>query len=159
MMFPTSQEHLAMPRNILVVTSGLGVGWVRTVFGIWWGETGSQAIKHPTMHREDSSHPSKEGPCSNSSTVPGTLRLRKLALGSVSHLSSSAPFYPMVWASRRDVLQHQGHLADLTHRACYCTTATTSHLSSNSVSHAQYKLFDIRGWFESQYVTFFHVFI
>ena len=72
-MFPTSQEHLAMPEDIcsLVVTPGLGVGWVRTVFLASGGER-QEAAKHPTMCREASSHPSEGGSCSNSSTVTGT---------------------------------------------------------------------------------------
>ena len=70
-----------------------------------------EAAKHPTMHREDSSHPSKEGSCSNSSTVPGT-EAKKACF------RLSEPFIQFCTILPNGLgleLQHQGHLVDLTH--------------------------------------------
>ena len=112
---------LLHPRNtwqcletFLVVTPGLWVGWVRTVFLASGGER-QEAAKHPTMHREDSSHPSKEGSCSNSSTVTGTEAEKPCFRLSEPFIQFCTILPNGLGWEKGCVLQHQGHLVSLTH--------------------------------------------
>lgn len=74
-----------------------------------------EAAKHPTMHREDSSNSSKEGPCSNSSTVPGTEAKKACFRLSEPFIQFCTILPNGLGLEKGCVLQHQGHLVDLTH--------------------------------------------
>lgn len=142
-MFPASRNTWPCRKIFVVVTPGLGVGWVRTVFLASGGER-EETAKHPTMRREASSHPSEEGSCSNSSTVTGTEAEKPC-------FSLSEPFIQVctilpngLGLEKGCVLHHQGHLVYLTHTR-YVTGWLTFHLSCKSVHmHNTKCLLDIR---------------
>lgn len=105
-----------MPEDIcsLVVTPGLGVGWVRTVFLASGGER-QEAAKHLTMCREASSHPSEGGSCSNSSTVTGTDAEKPCFRLSEPFIQVCTVLPHSLGLEKGSVLHHQGHLVYLTH--------------------------------------------
>lgn len=103
-----------MPRDIFSCHTWPGGWWVRTVFLASGGER-QEAAKHPTVHREDSSHPSKEGSGSNRSTVTSTEAKKACFRLSEPFIQFCTILPNGLGLEKGCVLQHQGHLVGLTH--------------------------------------------